>query len=211
MAALTLASSTRPILTKEVIAALGSHPDKRVVLLLAAFKGDWDNSIKQEAIRVLGKSTDPGAIRILSDFMKDPDEDIRIFTANSIWALNDKALGDYVKSAVQDKNFYKKSMAERQAYLDLLGRQKSWDAYDVLRDLLRQRSDLVNRRRRLETRLAVVQTLVRTGGSLARDVLQEGCQMRGRKIRRACRIALESLPRQTEPKTLPSEKDDARA
>jgi len=208
---LQLATSSRPTLTKEVIAALGSHPDKRVVLLLAAFKGAWDKSIKQEAIRVLGKSTDPGAIRILSDFMKDPDEDIRVFTANCIWTLSDKALADYVTGAVQDKNFYKKSMAERQAYLDLLGRQESREAYDVLRDLLRRRSGLVNRRRRLDTRLAVIQTLARTGGSLSREVLQEGCQMRGRKIRHACRIALKSLPRQHEPKTLLPEKDDVRA
>jgi hypothetical protein len=208
---LQLAAPSRPTLTKEVIAALGSHPDTRVVLLLAAFKGDWDKSIKQEAIRVLGKSTDAGALRILSDFMKDPDEDIRVFTANSIWTLNDKALGDFVKNAVQSKTFYKKSLGERQAYLDLLGRQKSRDAYDVLRDLLRQRSGIVNRRRRLNTRLAVIQTLARTGGSLSREVLQEGCQMRGRKIRHACRIALKSLPRRTEPKTPPPEKDDVRA
>jgi hypothetical protein len=208
---LQLATSSRPALTKEVIAALGSHPDKRVVLLLAAFKGAWDSSIKQEAIRFLGKSTDPGAIRILSDFMKDPDEDIRVFTANSIMTLNDKVLGDHVKSTVLNKNFYKKSLAERQAYLDLLGRQLNWEAYDVLRDILRQRSGLVNRRRRLDTRLAVVQTLARTGGSRAREVLQDGCHMRGLAVRRACRIALESLPRLTEPKTPPPEKKDARA
>jgi len=208
---LQLATSSRPALTKEVIAALGSHPDRRVVLLLAAFKGVWDKSIKQEAIRVLGKSTDAGAIRILSDFMKDPDEDIRVFAANSIMTPNDKALGDYVKSTVQNKNFCKKSMAERQAFLDLLGRQMSWEAYDVLRDLLRQPSGLVNRRRRLDTRLAVIQTLARTGGSLSREVLEEGCQMRGLKIRHACRIALKNLPRQTKPKTPPPEKDDVRA
>jgi hypothetical protein len=206
---LQLATSSRPTLTKEVIAALGSHPDRRVVLLLAAFKGAWDNSIKQEAIRVLGRSTDAGAIRILGDFMKDPDEDIRVFAANCIMTMNDKALSEYIKSVVQSKMFYKKSLAERQAYLDLLGRQLNWESYDVLRDLLRQRTGLVNRKRRLETRLAVVQTLARTGGSLAREVLEEGCQMRGLKVRHACRQALKNLPRPSQPQTPPPEKNKA--
>ena len=193
---LHLASPSRLALTKEVIAALGSHPDKRVVLLLAAFKGSWDITIKQEAIKTLGRSTDPAAVRILGDFLLDPDENIRIFTANCIRNLNDKALGEYIANIVLNKSFVFKSLDERQSYLDLLGRQMNRESYDILRDVLRQRTGLSNRKRRLDTRLAVVEVLTRIGGPLAREVLEDGCQMRGRKVRRACRAALENLPRE---------------
>jgi len=205
---LQLASAGRPALTKQVIATLGSHPDKRVVLLLAAFRGSWDRSIKQEAIKALGRSTDAGAVRILSDFLQDPDEDIRVFTANNIRTLSDKALGDYVKSVVQDKNFHKKSLLERQAYLDLLARQKTYATHDLLRDILRQRSGLLHRKRRMESKLAVIHSLARVAGPLSRELLQDGCRMIGRAIRRACRVALENMPREPEPKATPPENDD---
>jgi hypothetical protein len=208
---LQLASASRPALTKEVIAALGSHPDKRVVLLLAAFKGSWDRSIKQEAIKALGRSSDAGAVRILADFLRDPDEDIRVFTANNIRSLSDKALGDYVTGLVQSKKFYKMSPVERQAFLDLLGRQKNRETYGLLKDILGRRSGLKNRNKRLAARLAVVQTLARVGGPLSRELLEDGCRMRGRKIRQACRIALQNLLRESPAKTPPPEKTDGPA
>jgi len=204
---LQLASASRPALTREVIAALGSHPDKRVVLLLAAFKGNWDVSIKQEAITALSRSAEPGAVRILGDFLRDPDEDIRVFTANSIRGLDDKALREYVIDIVQNKRFIRLGSVERQAYLDLVGRQKTEDAYDVLSGLLSRRTGWKNRAKRLDVRLGVVQTLARAGGPLARTLLEDGCRVRGRKVRQACRLALDNLPREAAAQTGPTEKN----
>jgi len=191
---LQIVSASRPALTKEVIAALGSHPDRRVVLLLAAFKGNWDKSIKQEAIKALGRSADPGALRILNDFLADEDEDVRVFAANNIRSLDDKTLLDAVKSVVQDKTFHQRSLLERQAYLDLIARQIKWETHDLLRDVLSKRSGLWRPKRRTATRLAVVKTLERTGGPLSRELLEEGTHMKGRKVRKACRSALQKLP-----------------
>jgi len=191
---LQVVSVSRPALTKEVIAALGSHPDRRVVLLLAAFRGNWDKSIKQEAIKALGRSVDPGVLHILNDYLADDDEDIRVYTANSIRSLDDKALLDAVKSVVRDKSFHQRSLVERQAYLDLLARQKKWETHDVLRDVLSKRSGLRRSKKRTATRLAVVQMLERTGGPLSRELLEEGSRMKNRKVRKACRHALSKMP-----------------
>ncbi len=203
---LQLASASRPSLTREVIAALGSHPDKRVVLLLAAFKGSWDKTIKQEAIRALGRSSDPGAVRVLSDFLNDEELDIRVFAANNIRSLRDPNLSDHVVSTIRSMGFHKKNLLERQAYLDLAGRQKTSEMHDLLGDVLRKRTGLLGRKRRMETRLAVVNTLSRVGGPLSRELLEEGTHVSGAKIRRACLEALESLP--PEPPAKPEPKED---
>jgi HEAT repeat protein len=206
---LQIVSTSRPALTKEVIAALGSHPDRRVVLLLAAFKGNWDSSIKQEAIKALGRSADPGALRILNDFLADENEEIRVFTANNIRSLDDKAILDAVKSVVQAKAFHQRSLQERQAYLDLIARQKKWETHDLLRDILSRRSGLLRSKRRTATRLAVVQTLERTGGPLSRELLEEGSRMKGRKVRKACRNALQNLPPgEAKPAAAPEKKNE---
>lgn len=206
---LQVVSASRPGLTKEVIAAIGSHPDRRVVLLLAAFKGNWDKSIKQEAIKALSRSADPAALRILNDFLADAEEDIRVFAANSIRSLDDKALLDAVKSVVQDKSFHQRSLVERQAYLDLIARQKKWETHDVLRDVLRKRRGLRQSKRRTATRLAVVQSLERTGGALSRELLEEGSRMKGRKVRKACRNALQKLPpAEAKPAAVPEKKNE---
>jgi HEAT repeat protein len=197
---LHLASASRPALTREVIAALGSHPDKRVVLLLAAFKGNWDLSIKQDAIRALGRSSDPGAVRVLCDFLNDEDLDVRVFAANNIRTLPDAATSDHITSLIAGRDFLRKGLLERQAYLDLAGRQKSFAMRELLEGILRRRSGLLNRRRRTETRLAVVATLVRQGDAEAREILERGTHVPGRRVRRACREALESLPAALRPR-----------
>ncbi len=191
---LHLASSSRPALTREVIAALGSHPDKRVVLLLAAFKGNWDLSIKQDAIRALGRSSDPAAVRVLCDFLNDEDLDVRVFAANNIRALPDAITSDHIASLIRGRDFLRKNLLEQQAYLDLAGRQKTFEMRDLLETILRRRSGLLNRARRTETRLAVIATLAREGGPEAREILERGTHVPGRRVRRACREALESLP-----------------
>lgn len=206
---LQLASSSRPALTREVIAALGSHPDKRVVLLLAAFKGSWDKSIKQEAIRALGRSADPGAVRILTDFLNDEEMDIRVFAANNIRTIRDTNLSDLIVSTVRDGGFHKKDLLERQAYLDLAGRQRTAEMNDLLGDVLRKRTGLFGRKRRTETRLAAVKTLARVGGSSSRELLEEGTHVPGARIRRACREALESLS--AEPPAKPEPTENTRA
>jgi hypothetical protein len=204
---LQLASASRPALTKEVITALGSHPDHRVVLLLAAFKGAWDKSIKQEAIRALGHSVDPGAVRILIDFLNDPDEEIRVFAANNIRNLADESLAEQVRSVVQDRAFHRKSLLERQAYLNLLAKQRSRETHDLLRALLFRRSGLRQRHRKTTTRLAVVETLSRIGGALSQEVLEEGRRAPGRRIRRACREALKKMPVEDRIEIAPPESD----
>lgn len=204
-----IVSASRPALAKEVIAALGSHPDRRVVLLLAVFRGNWEKSIKQEAIRALGRSTDPGALRILNDFLADEDEDIRVFAANNIRSLDDKALLEAVKSVARNKSFHQRSLVERKAYLDLLARQKKWETHDVLRDILSKRSGLWRSKRRTATRLAVVQTLEWAGGALSRELLEEGSRMKGRKVRKACRNALPKLPPvEVKPAAAPKKKNE---
>ncbi len=200
---LHLASASRPALTREVIAALGSHPDKRVVLLLAAFKGNWDLSIKQDAIRALGRSTDPAAVRVLCDFLNDEDLDVRVFAANNIRVLPDAVTADNIASLIRSRDFLRKSLLERQAYLDLAGRQKTFEMRDLLEGILRRRSGIVNRARRTETRLAVVATLAREGGAEAREILEIGTHVRGRKVRAACREVLESLPHAPRPRPEP--------
>lgn len=191
---LHLASASRPALTREVIAALGSHPDKRVVLLLAAFKGPWERSIKQDAIRALGRSREPAAARVLCDFLNDDDPDIRVFAANNIRTLPDQSLSDHVEAVIRSKTFHRRHIVERQAYLDLVGRQKTPLMDDLLSDVLRRRGGTFGRRRRMETRLAAVQTLTRMGTASARTILEDGTRVRSRRIRRACREALETIP-----------------
>ena len=189
-----LVSPQRLNLTRDVITALGAMADRRVVPLLSQFRGgDWPKPLKLEAIRVLGHFRSPEAGRALFGFLDDPDEEVRVIAANNVRVLTEGPLLTSLERLLGAKHFDQKTLAERQSILDLLGRSRLPQAYDLLQDLLRKRLGLFRRTEKASTRLCVIQALERFPSPRTREILERGTRLRNRVLRLACRSALARL------------------
>jgi len=182
----------RPSLTKEVIAILGSIGEKRVIQFLANFVSSRNKSIKRAAIESLGKIEDVTASKILIGFLADEEEEIRILAAKNIHYFGDASILKPVVDLVRKKTFKKKNRPEKQALLDLIGNSKTEEASDFLEVLLKK-SSFFARSKQIETRLCAVKSLEDMGTPEAVNALKEGTRLRAKKIKEACRLALEKL------------------
>lgn len=187
-----IAQEERPALTKEIIAILGSIKEKRAIQFLANFISSRNISIKQAAIESLGKIDEVTASKILIGFLEDEDENLRILAAQNLHYFGDTPILSPVINLVKEKTFKKKNRAEKQALLDILGRSKTEEASKSLEALLKK-SSFFARSKQIETRLCAVKALEDMGTSEAVKALKEGTRLRTKKIKKACRIALEKL------------------
>jgi len=182
----------RPFLTKEVIAILGSIGEKRVIQFLANFVSSRNKSIKRAAIESLGKIEDVTASKILIGFLADEEEEIRILAAKNIYYFGDASILKPVVDLVRKKTFKKKNRPEKQALLNLIGNSRTEEASDFLEVLLKK-SSFFARSKQIETRLCAVKALEDMGTPEAVNALKEGTRLRAKKIKEACRLALEKL------------------
>jgi HEAT repeat protein len=183
----------RPGLAREIIGMLARAPEKRGVPHLSVFLTFPDKEIKLEAIHTLGGLRDEVANRILLGFLKDPDEEVRIQAALK---LDPSEAGARVRQIVREagtKGFRAKSLKEKEALLSFLGRTRTDEALEFLRATM-LRAGFFAGQAALETRLAAVAGLAVMGTAGASEALQKGAIGRTRKVREACRQALESLP-----------------
>ncbi len=188
-----LVTPQRPSLVRDVITVLGGLDDRRVIPLLGQFRGEWAKPFKLEAIRALGKFRNPEASRALLGFLDDPDEEVRVIATNNMRILADSTLMSALEDLVRGKHFDKKTLAERQAVFDLLGRTRSPAAYDLLQGLLRKGLGFLGRTEKVSTRLCLIQALERFPTPRAREILNQGARLRNRTLRLACQTALAGL------------------
>lgn len=196
-ALINLAHEGRPALTKEIIAILGGLEDKRAIQFLANFINSQDKSIKRMAIESLGKIKDTKAAKILTGFLADEDENLRIHAAQNLDYFEDQATLKFIMNIAENKSFKKKNPQEKQALLDVLGRSKKKEAVEFLGVLLKK-SIFFSRSKQNETRLCAARALEKTGIPEALEALKVGSRVRTKKVRVACRLALERLSPETQ-------------
>jgi len=188
-----IAAHDRPALARDIVGMLARVPGNRGVPHLASFLSFPDKAIKLEVLHTLAGMHDELAGRILLGFLKDPDEEVRIQAAMK---LDPREAGARVQQILREapgKEFQAKSLKEKEAVLSFLGRTRTPEALDFLRRTL-LRAPLFASKHVLEIRLAAAAGLAAMGTEDASAALQQGAIGRTKKIREACRAALESLP-----------------
>jgi HEAT repeat protein len=192
-AAIRLASDVRPALSREIVRLLAELPEERGIPLLAAFLDFKGRDIKLETIHALGGQRSEMGNQILLGFLEDPDEAVRIHAALNLKDVGGTARVVHMIDRASTKEFRQKSFKEKVAVLGLLGRTRSPEALEFLAAVLRK-APAWRPSGRLEMRLAAVAGLESMGTAGARTALEEGMKTRGKKVRRACREALERAP-----------------
>ena len=184
----SLADNSRPGLAREIIGVLSRLPDHRGVPHLSAFLNFQNKAIKFEVLNVLGQSGDDMANSIIAGFLNDPDEEVRIQAAMTI---DPREGGRRIQQIIREsmgRQFQAKSLKEKKAIMILLGRTRSAQALEFLRDALLQTS-LLPSKRTLELRLAAVAGLESMGTEEALEALRKGALGRTKRVREACQEA----------------------
>lgn len=182
----------RPSLTKEVIAILSSIKEKKTVQFLANFIPYRNKSIKQAAIKSLGKIEDLIATKILIGFLADEEENLRILAAQNLLYFPNSSVLKPVFNIIQKKDFKKKNRKEKIALLSILARSGSQDAWRILEEILKKPSFL-SFPKQIENSLCAIKVLENAGTVEAIKILKKGAQVHHKKIRKATRFALEKL------------------
>jgi hypothetical protein len=188
-----LAKEGNPELTQAIISILGDAGDKRALPLLAAFLTYRNTDVKVKAIRALSNFEDELASKIKIEFFQDPDPRVRTAAAVALDPGKDpKALDVLLAAARTTKTLHGKSRDEKEAIFGGLGRSRTSEAVEALRMILTKRG-LFAGVRVDETRTAAAEALSRVGTAPAVEALEAGSKSRGRRVRQACRRALEEI------------------
>ncbi len=184
-----LANDSRPDLSKEIIRLLDEGRDRKAAHHLAVFLSFQNKDIRLEAVHALGRIDDEMADKILAGFLKDLDEELRIQAALKLKYHGDESRILAIIQDVSNKSFRKKSLTEKQAIINFLGRSRTDVAFRFLKSLLERRGFLPSARR-LEMRLCAVSGLESMATTPAIEVLRRGTAFHRAKIREACSEAL---------------------
>ncbi len=188
-----LAQEQKPFITKAIIAIFSHLQDQKAIPFLAKFLSYKNKDIKIEVIEALGRFSDTVAHKILLEFMReDKDEDIRTAAAEKIHLSLDKDLMNAAVHLALAKNFHAKSLREKESLLKALERGGSDEACDFLRVLLKK-SGFLKKAKIEESRLCAIRSLEAIATPKAVEVLRGGAGRAKKKIKSACREALERL------------------
>jgi HEAT repeat protein len=198
-----LAQEQRPDLTKAIIAILSERADKRSLLHLAAFRRFKSDDLRMETVRALSAVDQSLAQRILSEFLQDDAETIRIKAANSIRMFEDPAALHYLFKTARERAFHRRTFAEKKAVLSCLARFGGDEAMPLLRALL-LKAGFFGRSRRDETRLAAANALASSPTSGAVEILSEGLRSSKKAAAGACRKAFRRIGNPPKGEEIPS-------
>jgi HEAT repeats len=195
-----LVQERKPFLSKTIIAVFERMNDKSVVPFLAPFLNSRNRDVKMEAVRVLGGFPDPIAQKILIQFLRDADEEIRTAAAERVRLGADKNLISSVAGWAAEKYFHDMTPQEKQIALSALGRIAEEKSWALFRSILGQKG-IMGKSKTEETALLAVTALETLASPPAIRLLREGEKSSGRKkVKEACMEALGRLtsgPRKT--------------
>ncbi|MDW7759012.1 MAG: HEAT repeat domain-containing protein [Acidobacteriota bacterium] len=186
-----LANDRRPEYSREVIRLLGRQPDKRAIPQFALFLGFQNSEIKRDAVKALGEIDDELAEKILAGFLNDADEGVRVLAAWKMASLSDPIRLEKILGLVKSKPFRLVSPEEKTAVLALLGRTGTRECLETLRKLVRKRR-FFRSPRQMEIRLTAIEALGNSPAPEAVEILETFAESGHRKIREACRRALDA-------------------
>jgi len=184
-----LANDARPDLSKEIIRLLDEGRDRKAAQHLAVFLSFQNKDIRLEAVHALGRIEDDMADKILAGFLKDSDEELRIQAALKLKYHGDTSRILAIIQDASNRSFRRKSLTEKQAIINFLGRSRTDEAFRFLKALL-ERPGLLPSTRRIEMSLCAVSGLESMATTAAIEVLRRGTTFRRAKIREACSGAL---------------------
>jgi len=189
--AINLANDHRPLLTREIIGLLFDLKNKKTIPFFANFLNYTTKDIKMEAIDALGAFEDETANKIILEFMKDPDPEIRTRAALRLRYLGDLIRLKQMILQAQSREFRRKSPIEQKAIFTYLGKSRTDEACQYLTSILMTPSLLSFKVTSLRLLAVDALELMRTDG--ARAALDRGSRLWNFKIRRACLQALEAV------------------
>jgi hypothetical protein len=187
-----LATEDRPEFAKAVIALLSRKPDAATIPYLLKFITSGRKDVKLQAVRVLGKFSDPSAQESLTGLLEDPDEELRIEVLKNVAVEPGGGPERRLLEIALEKNFRRKSPAEKEVHLKALARSRSDEACGALRALIK-RSSLFGRACTLETRLYAIQALEAMATPAAVAALKARARRRPNILRMEIRAALKRL------------------
>jgi HEAT repeat protein len=188
---INLINDHRPVLTREIIGLLFDLKNKKTIPFFANFLNYTTKDIKMEAIDALGAFEDETANKIILEFMKDPDPEIRTRAALRLRYLGDLSRLKQMILQAQSREFRRKSSIEQKAIFTYLGKSRTDEACQYLKSVLMTPSLLSPKVTGL--RLLAVDALEQMSTDGARAALDRGSRLLGFKIRRACLQALEAV------------------
>jgi hypothetical protein len=190
-----LAQDRKPALSKAIIDILGRLPDRRSVPLLATFMNYENREIRLHTVQTLGSFSSDLAAKIILNFLRDPDEGVRIAAARNIRiSPRDEDLASHVVKIASEKGFTDKSEAEKSDVLNLLGRSRTNAALGYLKSLL-DKGGLWERQKTMDARLCAARALAVMGTPTAVDALRAGTRSSHKALREACERALRDAER----------------
>lgn len=130
--------------------------------------------------------------KILFGFLNDKDESIRILAADQIPVIKDNFVAEQVALFSLSRNFKSKSKKEKQAVLNILGRDKTKNAYESLEKIIGNLS-LLSGPKNVGTGLCAIQTLKEINSPESRRILKDATQSKNRKIKEASGSVLKNL------------------
>jgi hypothetical protein len=204
---ISLVNEHRPVLTREIVAILVELNNKKAIPFFANFLNFGKRELKLDAIEALGTFEDETANKILLEFMKDPDPDVRTRAALRVHYLGDLARIKQMILLAKSREFRKKNGLEQKAIYTFLSRSQTDEACEFLRSVLLTPSLFSIRITHL--RQLAIGALAEMGTEGARQALERGCRVFSPRIRAGCRKVLESEapPATAEANPPPSEGD----
>jgi len=188
----SLARNESPAITNEIIFILSECPESSALKYLNLFTGYINKSIKINAINAIGKFKSEAAAKILSNFIDDEDEGIRILAIQNISVFTDETMFIKLESLIYDKKFHKRSREEKQILLETLGKSRTSSALDILQHLIKK-VGFFSLSKKVETALCAVSGLkaMRTADSL--QSLKKAARSRKKTVRIAAQTAFTQL------------------
>ncbi len=185
---ISLINDHRPILTREIIGLLFDLGNKKVIPFFANFLSYTVEDVKMEAIDALGAFEDDTANKIILEFMKDPDPEIRTRAALRLRYMGDLIRLKQMINQAKSREFRKKSPIEQKAIYTFLGKSRTDEAFGYLRSILMTPSLFSPKVTSLRLLAVEALGLMKTDG--ARAALERGGRLLNFRVRRACLEAL---------------------
>jgi len=187
----SLVQESRPVLSQEIIRLMGEAQDIRMVNFLANIVAYKNTPVKLAAIRALGQFPEQSAHKVLSGFLADLNEEVRVSALDNMKKVADKQVLSHIFDAIMGKGFAKFSVREKRAYFDVLARSDSEEACAFLAAILTKVPFLPNPKHTTLC-LYAISALEKMKLAAAKEALKEGAKRRHPKIRRACLNALQA-------------------
>jgi hypothetical protein len=187
-----MAQDGNPDLTREIIKILAAMETPEAISKFNIFLDYTTKSTKMDAIHVLSSLPGEEANRILFKFIEDQDDDIRILTMNKVKFMGNEETLQYFTGISSDRSLIKKPKEEKRAALNFLGRSKNGEAIEILSTIVHKTSLLPNKKLQ-ETRLIAVSALEIAATPEAVAALKSCQKVRGKTVKRACRLALRRM------------------